>query len=151
MGYDGYDEKGGFRVKHLVLMVFLLALVLSGYIGWRMSDDALQVLVGVMIGATFIGVPGWVMAFMANRTRQLEMQDHANRIAEMRRAGAGQRPPLVLVQGGSATQQQEPAGWLPPPQLHDSDNWGGTAYGEVYGTQPGGSVANGQVREFGEL
>ena len=132
-------DRGGFQVKHLLLTCILLMTLVAGYVGWRMSDEALTLLTGVVIGAAGLGVPAWIMAVMAHRALVNERAQNADR------GPTGPRPPLVVVQGGAT--QKSVDGWEPPPQL--ANGWGND-YGGAYAPSQGEPAYPPQVHEFGE-
>ncbi len=94
-----------------VTLGLIFAITLAIVIGKRMSTEALAVVVGVVCGVA-ASIPTSLLLLVAISRRERQNAEEA-----WRRAGQGNQPPVVVIQGGSpqALPQGPQAGYWPAP------------------------------------
>jgi len=116
MGYEhqGLDVGGfGGNAKHVVLVLgAVFAAVLAVVVGRQMSTEAMAVVVGVVCGVA-ASIPTSLLLLVALTRRSRE---HVGGVE--RRAGQGNHPPVVVIQGGGSPPglpSGQQAGYWPAP------------------------------------
>ncbi len=103
-------------MKTIIIATFIAVLaVLSGVIAYRLSADALAIIIGVVIGVVAI-VPSLLMSFLMVRRQQVRDDE------QFRAVQPQAQPPVVVVSGGfpahmlspQAMPQPQPQGLIPP-------------------------------------